>query len=142
METAPKPAFTLQNVDLLTVNFRRDDELVNAGSVQNRLQIHTAYRTELPYLFVTLEAEIWQEQDGKRPLEITVKMGGQFLVAEGTDQTILENFADINGPAILFPFVRELIASLTTRAGIPTVLVQPLNFMDMAQRRQQSQPAE
>ncbi|AUD03269.1 hypothetical protein CWM47_16365 [Spirosoma pollinicola] len=69
-------------------------------------------------------------------------MGGQFLVIDGTDQSILDNFADINGPAILFPFVREIIASLTARAGIPTVLVQPLNFVDMAQRRQQSQPSE
>ena len=131
------PPFTLQKIDLLDVTFHRAEDDITAADSQTKLQINLSRRTELPFLYVTLEADVWQEQEGQRTVEAKVKMGGQFLVAEGVEASFLDNFADINAPAIVFPFVRETIASLTTRAGIPTVLLQPLNFVDMAQRRQQ-----
>ncbi|MCY7357018.1 MAG: protein-export chaperone SecB [Rudanella sp.] len=131
------PLFTLQKIDLLDVTFHRAEDDITDADSQTKLQINLSRRTELPFLYVTLEADVWQEQEGQRTVEAKVKMGGQFLVAEGVEAGFLDNFADINAPAIVFPFVRETIASLTTRAGIPTVLLQPLNFVDMAQRRQQ-----
>ncbi|KAA9356877.1 MULTISPECIES: protein-export chaperone SecB [Larkinella] len=135
-----QPPFTLQKVDLLEASFRRND-VYPSEYVQNRLQLEISRRTELPLLFVILEVEIWQEHGTDKVMESKIKMGGQFSVAEGVDEKLLENFSDINAPAILFPFVRETIASLTARAGIPTVLVQPFNFVDM-QRRKQNQAKE
>lgn len=132
-----QPPFTLQKVDLLDVTFHREEDLPVGETHQNHLKINVTRRTELPILYVTLEADVWQEKDEKKIVDTRVKMGGQFLVAEGVDATFLDNFAEINAPAIIFPFVREAIASLTARAGIPPILLQPLNFVDMAQRRQQ-----
>jgi preprotein translocase subunit SecB len=46
----------------------------------------------------------------------------------------LENFANINAPAIIYPFIREHIASLTTKAKMPYIL-PPFNFVELAKNK-------
>lgn len=42
-------------------------------------------------------------------------------------------------PNILFPYVRETISDLVTRAGFPPVLLAPVNFEAMYLQRLQAQ---
>ncbi|MBK6835049.1 MAG: protein-export chaperone SecB [Bacteroidetes bacterium] len=51
------------------------------------------------------------------------------------EDKILDNFININAPAIIFPFVREEIASLTSKAGVGGVLIQPVNFVELNNNR-------
>ena len=45
-------------------------------------------------------------------------------------------------PNILFPYARETISDIVTRAGFPPVVLNPVNFEAIyAQQRQQQQPA-
>lgn len=48
------------------------------------------------------------------------------------DQKILQQFADINGPAIIFPFLREHLASMSLKAGIPPIMLPPINFIKLS----------
>jgi preprotein translocase subunit SecB len=43
-----------------------------------------------------------------------------------------ETFGRINAAAIIFPFVREQIASLALKAGLGTLLLPPINFVEKA----------
>lgn len=45
-------------------------------------------------------------------------------------------------PGILFPYVRENISSLVTKAGFPPFVLQPLNFDAIYMQRQQAQAAQ
>jgi preprotein translocase subunit SecB len=40
----------------------------------------------------------------------------------------LKKFSEINGPAILFPFVREAISSVTAKSPVGAVLLPPVNI--------------
>ena len=80
---------------------------------------------------------------------VTAKLGDKtmFLV-EVTQAGIfsLRNIPESDLPAvlgiacpnILFPYVRETISDLVTRAGFPPVLLNPVNFEALYQQQQQA----
>lgn len=45
-------------------------------------------------------------------------------------------------PNILFPYAREVISDLVTRAGFPPVVLAPVNFEALYQAQKQAQAAE
>jgi preprotein translocase subunit SecB len=43
----------------------------------------------------------------------------------------LERFANINAAAMIFPFIRETIASTTAKAGMAPILIPVVNFVNL-----------
>lgn len=41
----------------------------------------------------------------------------------------LEKIVNINCASIMFPFIRESIADLTRKAGVPPLILDPINFV-------------
>lgn len=82
------------------------------------------------YLTVTFTLTV----EKKVVVEISTTMSGIFMRSEGVTDEHVENFSKINGPAIVFPFIREIIASHSVRAGMNPVLIQPINFVNMAKQ--------
>ena len=66
-----------------------------------------------------------------------VAQAGIFAV-RGIPQEDLEPLLAIACPTILYPYAREAISDLVTRAGFPAVVLQPVSFeqMYMERRRQ------
>ncbi len=48
----------------------------------------------------------------------------------------------IGCPNILFPYLRETVSSAVTRAGFPTVMLNPVNFEALYQQKQQKTQAD
>lgn len=46
----------------------------------------------------------------------------------------------IEGPRLLFPFVRAMLADLTRDGGFPPVLINPIDFADLYRQRFAAQP--
>src|SRR5208282_409540 len=65
-------------------------------------------------------------------LETKVVMAGTFKKASDLDDAVLETFCNINAPAIIFPFIREMISSMSLKAGVQPILIQPINFVDLS----------
>ena len=77
--------------------------------------------------------------DGKTVVKINTTQAGSFdKTNTDVDDKTLESFIDINAPAIIFPFVREEIAVLSSKAGIGTVLLQPVNFVELSKKKKNS----
>lgn len=86
---------------------------------------------------------------------VTAKLGEKtmFLVEAGqagifevrnVPQEDVEPILSVACPNILFPYVRETISDVVTRAGFPPILLSPVNFEAIYQQRlmsQQTQPA-
>ncbi len=63
------------------------------------------------------------------PFSLSAEIGGLFHFTTGKPDTIrLQRIAEINCAAILFPFLRETIADIIRRSGLPTLLLPPMNF--------------
>ena len=60
-----------------------------------------------------------------------------IFTARGIPQADLEPLLAIGCPTILYPYAREVISDLVTRAGFPAVVLQPVSFEQMYMERQQ-----
>ncbi len=66
-----------------------------------------------------------------------------IFVVRNIPATELEAVLAIACPNILFPYVREVISDVVSRAGFPPVILSPVNFEAIySQQRADAQPAE
>lgn len=71
-------------------------------------------------------------------LELTY--AGAFQIENMPEQN-LEQFLLINCPTLIFPFLRRLVSDITREGGFPPLLLDPIDFAQLFNQRQQ-QPAD
>jgi len=76
-------------------------------------------------LLLTLSADPMFGVEPK-PFDMQVEVVGVFEAPPQSNLPI-EQFADIQAPAQLVPYLRELISSITARSPIPMLLLPPIN---------------
>lgn len=98
------------------LNPHLEHKLVDAGD--DRYKVH-------------LSIEIASTEENPMPFELKVSLVGYFTfcdedgqVSEQTKNTILRQ----NTVSILFPFLRSTVATVTTSANIPTLILPIMNF--------------
>lgn len=80
------------------------------------------------------EDEIWFKSSlivtvsDKEDLFFKVKIEGLFSIAKSANEQVRKNISQKNAPAILYPFLRAYMASLTSLAGINPVVLPIINF--------------
>lgn len=62
------------------------------------------------------------------PLSITIEIGGKFKATDGSEWN---HSWDANAIAILYPYVRGIISSVTSQAGIETITLPTINVAAM-----------
>lgn len=67
------------------------------------------------------------KQDNKTSFLVEVQQAGIFEVA-GLEGERLEQVLSITCPTVLFPYGREAIDSLVTKASFPPLMLAPINF--------------
>jgi preprotein translocase subunit SecB len=80
--------------------------------------------------------------DGNQPFTYSVSLLGRFHFKEIPVKDMIDKIVHINCAAILFPYIRESVADLTRRAGIPPFHLPPVNFVDVYNARMASQQAK
>lgn len=85
-------------------------------------------------LHANINAKIKEEQ----MFLIEVEQIGIFQIRNITGSQ-LELLHNIECPGIIFPYLRETVTDLTTRAGFLPVVLAPVNFAFLYQQKQQSQ---
>ena len=78
------------------------------------------------------------ESEGKALFLIEVAQAGIFQIRNLPAENI-EPVLGVACPNIIFPYLRETVSDLVTRAGFPPVLLAPINFEALYQQRQLAQ---
>ncbi|HEV7253926.1 MAG TPA: protein-export chaperone SecB [Mesorhizobium sp.] len=81
---------------------------------------------------LTLSAKAGQDNDVLFAVELTY--GGAFRI-EGFPQEHMLPILFIECPRLLFPFARQIIAEATRNGGFPPLLLDPIDFAQMFQRK-------
>jgi len=81
---------------------------------------------------LTLSAKAAHDKDVLFNVELTY--GGAFRV-EGFAQEHILPILFIECPRLLFPFARQIIADATRNGGFPPLLLDPIDFAQMFQRK-------
>lgn len=64
-----------------------------------------------------------------------VETTGIFSTIKGKENLKLEEFADVHAPALLVPFAREIISSITSKALVPHLLLPPANIFALTKKK-------
>jgi len=87
-------------------------------------------------LHVNVEARL----GGRPAMLVEVVVGGLFAISETTDDE-LPRALGVTCPAMLYPYVRETVTTLSVRGGFPPFIMQPADFEEIY-RRQQAEARE
>lgn len=91
---------------------------------------------------VTLTVTVTSKVGEKTAFLVEVAQSGIFQV-RNIPQENLEMILGVTCPNILFPYAREAVSNVVTRAGFPPVLLNPINFEALyAQQRLKAEDAE
>lgn len=66
--------------------------------------------------------------DTEKTFVANIEAIGFFKYSIGTEEALLSNFFYVNAPAILFPYIRAYISTLTTLSGLETITLPTINF--------------
>jgi len=70
------------------------------------------------------------EEDGCPEYTFEIEVVGLFDVDSEYPADKAENLVRVNGPAVLFGAIREMVANLTARGPFPTVELPTVTFID------------
>ena len=91
---------------------------------------------------VALKVTVTAQINDKTAFLVEVTQAGIFAIRNVPEEN-MEGVVSITCPNILFPYAREAVSDMVTRAGFAPVLLNPINFeaLFMQQKQQQSENA-
>jgi preprotein translocase subunit SecB len=72
--------------------------------------------------------------------DLEIVYGGLFEI-RGMPEPMMEQFLLINGPMLMFPFVRRIVADLSREGGYPALMLDPIDFGRLYAERGKIKPA-
>lgn len=128
-----KNTFKLLNIILIESSFKREPQIdFDNQDLHNNINIDVQNSTENSnILYVTVIMDFDTSVDNKKFISSKIKMLGVFEFGEELPLS-LDSFANINAPAIIFPFIREHLSNVSMKAGIQPILLPPINFVELA----------
>lgn len=113
------------------VNFEIDPVYAFEGetlSVRMGFATDKVFSPDKRHLKLVLNANIDLVGVEPSPMKVLLAVAGYFSIGDDNDSAILEEFSDVQAPAMLFPFVREIVGNLTMRTDFPPLLIPPTNI--------------
>lgn len=69
-------------------------------------------------------------------MELENKFAGSFSVIKGQENMDITTYITTNATALMFPYIREHISSITQKSGIKPVLLPPINVVALIKEKQ------
>jgi preprotein translocase subunit SecB len=83
----------------------------------------------------TLEPEA---PGGEEFRKLSAAVEGVFALSVVADPEMLKKFASLQAPVLLLPYLRQLISSLTAQSRMGTVVIPPINMVEVLHSMQGS----
>jgi preprotein translocase subunit SecB len=126
--------FMFNDFRLLSVHFdlKTDKEykLRKDVEVKTNLSLNHEYFQEQKTLKLVMRVDVHGE---KLPFSLSIQAGGSFIFPncpEKTSPDDLDKIARIHCAAIIFPYLREAVADIVRRSGLPQLNLPPVNFVE------------
>jgi preprotein translocase subunit SecB len=124
--------FALKDIFIPNILFRINPAF---KSKDGEIEINTAIEVDFSHegkdLTVHVRVELPDAEN--TPFAFALDGVGIFVLNEDPPADVLEMIARVNCAAMIFPYIREAVADLTRRAGVPALHLQPVNFVALMQ---------
>jgi len=126
--------FRLSEIYLLESVFRRNANVdFKDPAFKNNANISVEHQVlEGQTIHITVTLDFVAGKKRLKEISAKIKMMGVFK-CDAEPIIPIEKFAIANGPAIMFPFLREHLASITLKAGISPILLPSVNFIRLSE---------
>jgi preprotein translocase subunit SecB len=125
---------SISNIVLMESNFFRDKIIdFSDPNLKNNINIHLDNVVADNFLETTLMVTFTAVINEKTIVEAKIKMLAIFEFTT-ISSVNLETFKEINAPAIIYPYIREHLTSLSTKALLTPIIIPPVNFVKLAEQ--------
>lgn len=128
---AQGPQFALQRIYLKDVSFETPNSpavFTQKWDPKVNVDLNTSAVALQDGIYeVTLEVTVTTTNADKPAYLVEVKQGGVFTLM-GFNERDLGGMLHAYCPAILFPYVREVVSDLVSKGSFPQLLLAPINF--------------
>ncbi|HTB51896.1 MAG TPA: protein-export chaperone SecB [Ferruginibacter sp.] len=122
--------FKVTNIILMASSFRREYVITfDPAQIGHEVNIDVNVLVDNNKIAVTESLLFKQVRGIDKTVEIeaTVSMVGIFE-SVGTPTIDPNEFGNVNGAAIIFPYLREVLSSMCVKAGAAHIILHPYNF--------------
>jgi len=131
--------FKLNKILLIESHFKRETEInFQNKTTKNNINIDIKNTVKEKDINVILTLDFKSYDDVKTNIEAKIIMAGLFEACDSPPIST-ESFVEVNAPAIIFPFVREHLSTVSLKAGIKPILLPPVNFFELAKSKKSIQ---
>jgi preprotein translocase subunit SecB len=127
------------NINPVVQNLLKDGPIVLENTEFSiRLRSTEKFNVDGSILYVgglTAKITAINEEDKQEILTGEFGISGVFAPDGDVDRSIEENFAKVNLPALLMPYLRALMTSVLSLAGFGTVLFPLINIYELAKKQ-------
>lgn len=120
--------FQINNLVLAESSFARIPNVIFGENTKNNFNVNIEVGVNDKVITVVEEVTLVQRFKEVEQVKINVKMIGVFECIGDSPLTDFKQFGRVNGAAIIFPYIREHITSLSLKAGISAIILPPVNF--------------
>ena len=124
--------YKLLKIMLIESNFKREPKIdFNNKAKKSDVNIEIQNSREDDKIIVIETVTFKSYTSDKIDVQAKIKMVGIFEACD-TPPVSIKQFVEINAPAIIFPFIREHLSTVSLKAGITPILLPPVNFVELA----------
>ena len=124
MENEIKSKLSFINYKVKSVLLEQNDKFVNLGRPID-IDFELEHETDINNnnMKILLKLSIFDEAEKNNyPFCMKVSLEGEFII-EGEN---IEKF-EINGIALLYPYIRAIVSTYTANSNMPTLILPPIN---------------
>lgn len=126
--TKMQSGFRVNAVILVDSSLHRESHIEFGKNVKTDMDISTNVSVNDQQITVIESVVVKQYFASKEQVRISVKMAGMFECVGDTQIPDYKEFGRVNAAAIIFPYIREHISSLSLKAGLAPLILPPINF--------------
>lgn len=126
MEVLNQPKLIFHGVDIINIKLNSIKQYDNQTTIDLDIQPKVFYPEDENFFKIFMEVQIKSEEFFELNL---VGIGNFELDKEIADENLKKTFVGTNAPAIMFPYIRSFITTLTANLGnVTTALTIPTQF--------------
>ncbi|MGL4956795.1 MAG: hypothetical protein ACRC9X_06420 [Bacteroidales bacterium] len=127
MSAEQQPKLRFRSVDFPVVNFQSKKRLTEDAEIKIEIEPRVFYpKKALNHFNIIQEVHVFVED----AFDLVIVAIGRFELNGVEDEGMKSNFVNTNAPAIMFPYIRSFISTLTANLGtvISTLNIPPQFF--------------
>ena len=127
MDKNKQPGIDFKGIILVEDEFWRDFDVPDESNMELKFEAGNSIHEEEANVEITATLKLTYKN--AEVLRHRSKFVGLFSIIENEKNMNIEMFIKNNAPALMFPYIREHISSVTGKSGINPIVLPPINLL-------------